>query len=58
LKKYQSPGCDQIRAQLIQAGGEIIPFEIHKLVHSIWNKEELPDKWKKSNIVPIYEKIE
>jgi mannosyltransferase OCH1-like enzyme len=20
--------------------------EIHKLIHFIWNKEELPDKWK------------
>jgi hypothetical protein len=35
LKKYQSPGSDKIRAQLIQAGGEIIPCEIHKLIHPI-----------------------
>ena len=30
--------------------------EIHKLIISIWNKEELPDKWKESFIVPIYMK--
>jgi hypothetical protein len=28
--------------------------EVHKLVNSIWNKEELPDQWKESIIVTIY----
>jgi hypothetical protein len=46
LKKYKYPGSDQILAQLIQAGGETLQFEIQKLVNSIWNKEELPDQWK------------
>ena len=27
-----------------------------KLIISIWNKEELPDEWKESIIVPIYNK--
>jgi hypothetical protein len=27
---------------------------IHKLANSIWNKEELPDQWKESIIVPIH----
>jgi hypothetical protein len=26
---------------------------IHKLINSVWNKEELPDQWKESIIVPI-----
>jgi hypothetical protein len=29
---------------------------IHKLINSIWNKEELPDQWKRSVIVPIHKK--
>jgi hypothetical protein len=29
---------------------------IHKLINSIWNKEELSDKWKNSIIVPILKK--
>jgi hypothetical protein len=29
---------------------------IHKLSTSIWNKEELPDQWKESIIVPIHQK--
>jgi hypothetical protein len=42
LKKYKLPGSDQIPAELIQAGGEILLPAIHKLVNSTWNKEELP----------------
>jgi hypothetical protein len=42
LKKYKSPGSDQIPAELIQ-GGEILLSAIHKLINSVWNKEELPD---------------
>jgi hypothetical protein len=56
LKRYKSPGTDQIPAQLTQAGGETLWPEIHKLINSIWSKEELPDQWKEPNIVPIYRK--
>jgi hypothetical protein len=41
---------------LIKAGGKTIRVAIHKLIISIWNKEELPEEWKESIIVPIYEK--
>jgi hypothetical protein len=40
LKGYKSPGSDQIPAELIQAGGETLRSEIHKLINSVWNKEE------------------
>jgi hypothetical protein len=32
LKKYKSPGSDQIPAELIQAGGEILLYAIQKLI--------------------------
>jgi hypothetical protein len=56
LKKYKPPGSDQIPAELIQAGGKTLLSAIHELINSIWNKEELPDQWKESIIVPIYKK--
>jgi hypothetical protein len=56
LRKYKSPGSDQIPAELYQAGGETLVSVIHKLITSIWNKKELPDQWKESIIVPIHEK--
>jgi hypothetical protein len=42
--------------ELIQAGGETLGFEIRKFINSVWSKEELPDQWKESIIVPIYKK--
>jgi hypothetical protein len=56
LKSYKSPGNDQILADLIKAGGETLYSEIHRLICSIWNKEELPQQWKESITVPIYKK--
>jgi hypothetical protein len=56
LKKYKSPGSDQIPAELIQAGGEISLSTIHDLNNSVWSKEELSDQWKESIIVPIHNK--
>jgi hypothetical protein len=51
LKSYKSPGTDQI-----QAGGETLYSEIHRLICSVWNKEELPQQWKESITLPIYKK--
>jgi hypothetical protein len=56
LKKYKSPGSDEIPAELIQAGGELLLSAAHKLINSVWNKEELPDQWKESIIVPVHKK--
>ena len=56
LRSHKSSGIDQIPAELIKAGGRTLRYEIHKLINSIWNKEELPEEWKKSTIVPIYKK--
>jgi hypothetical protein len=44
LKRHKSPGIDQIPAELIKVGGRTISCEIHKLIISIWNKEELPEE--------------
>jgi hypothetical protein len=44
LKKYKPPGSDEIPAELIRAGGEILLSVIHKVINSVWNKEVLPDQ--------------
>jgi hypothetical protein len=53
LKKYTSLDNDQIPAELIQAGDEILQFVIHKVITSLWNNEYFLDYWRKSIIVPI-----
>jgi hypothetical protein len=47
LKKYKSSGSDDIPAELIEAGGEILLSAIHKLINTVCNKEELPDQFTK-----------
>jgi len=56
LKRHNSPGIDQIPAELIKAWGRTIHSEIHKLTNSIWNTEELPEEWMELFVVPICKK--
>jgi hypothetical protein len=56
LEKYKSPGTDEMLEELIQAGGETLQSEVQKLINSIGNKEELPEQWRESIILPVYKK--
>jgi hypothetical protein len=55
LKRYKSPR-DQILAELIQVGGEILCSNIHELINSNWNTEKFPDQWKDSIIILVHRK--
>jgi hypothetical protein len=57
LKRYKSPGNDEIPAELIQGGGEMLLSAIHKLINSVWNNEEFPDQWKEPIIVPVQKRV-
>jgi hypothetical protein len=46
FKKSKFPGIDEILVELIQAGCETLHSDTHKLITSIWNKEDLPKQWK------------
>ena len=56
LKRHKLPGVDQILEDVINEGDRTIRSEIHKLINSIWNQEELPEEWKESIVVPIFKK--
>ena len=56
LKSYISPGIDQIPGELINLGGRTIRWAFHEIITSVWKKEDLPEEWKESIIVPIYKK--
>jgi len=43
---------------LIKTRDRTFRYEIHKLIISIWNKEELPEGWKGLIIVSIYKKCD
>jgi hypothetical protein len=42
LKRYKSPGADQIPTELFQAGRKTLHSKIYKLINLIWKKEVLP----------------
>jgi hypothetical protein len=56
LKTYKSPGSDQIVAELIDAIGETLQSQSHKLINCIWSKEKLPGQWKESVIISVHKK--
>jgi len=56
LRRHKATSVDHIPSKLIHAGGDKLYEEIHKLILLIWNKEELPQEWKESVIVPIHKK--
>jgi hypothetical protein len=53
LKDYKSWGIDQIPAELIRAECNTLCSKIHILINCIWKREELPQQWKESIIVPV-----
>jgi hypothetical protein len=52
LMGNKSPSTHQIPAEMIKVGKRTIHSEIHKLINSICNEEELPEEWKFSINVP------
>jgi hypothetical protein len=42
-KSHKSPVIEQTPAELIKAVDRTIRYDIHKLIISIWNEEELPE---------------
>jgi hypothetical protein len=55
FKRCKSLGIDYIPAELIRAGDETFS-DMHKLICSIWNKDELSQQWKESITIPIHKK--
>jgi predicted sugar kinase len=56
LKSFTSSGSNQILLEFIQTGGRTVHFEIYKLTNYILDREEMPEQWKESVIIPTYKK--
>ena len=53
LKRNKSPGSEEITAEMIQAGGEQLVRQIHRLCNKAWSEGTIPEEWSKSILVPI-----
>ena len=56
LKRNKTPGSDGITAEMLQAGGEQLARQIHKLCNKAWHEGTIPEEWGKSILVPIPKK--
>ena len=56
LKNGKSPGCDEIPAELIKAGGEESIHVYHALCQKIWKYGIWPKDWKRTIFIPIPKK--
>jgi hypothetical protein len=56
LKRNKSPGSDGVTAEMLQAGGESLSREIHKLCNKAWHEGTIPQEWGKSILIPIPKK--
>jgi len=45
LKRRNSLDIDEIPAEMIKSGCRTIISDIHKLMNSVWNMEELTEQW-------------
>jgi hypothetical protein len=56
MKDNRAPGEDAITAELIKKGRKRLWKNIHQLIVSFWNKEEIPEEWRTAIICSIYKK--
>ena len=56
LKKGKSAGVDNISAELIQAGGEIVIDVLTEICNRIWRTGEWPTPWTQSLIITLAKK--
>ena len=55
MKKGKSPGVDELPAELLSAGDDMIDW-IHRLFSQVWKEGKVPEEWGKAIICPIYKK--
>ena len=56
LKNYKASGVDQIHAEYLRYGGKATVEWLHRVIRSVWLKEEMPEDWRKMIIIPLHKK--
>ena len=54
MKKGKAVGCSGLLIDLIKHLGECGVDMIHEILKKVWEEEQMPEEWKKSEIVSIY----
>ena len=52
----RAPGPDSIPAEVLQAGGQPLLTQLHRLLLTIWDEERVPQDFKDGHIVTLFKK--
>ena len=52
-KNGKAPGGDDILAELLKLGGEVV---VQRLLHLVWNSETMPEDWLRQLTIPLHKK--
>ncbi|CAH8666406.1 unnamed protein product [Schistosoma curassoni] len=56
LKRYKSPGRDDLPPALFKDGGDFLTEELTVLFTKFWELESVPTSWNESIVIPIFKK--
>ena len=56
MKKGRPPGGDEITAELLKLGGEVVVQWLVSLASSVWESEKIPEDWVKQLTIPLHKK--
>ena len=54
LKNNNSPGSDNIPAELLKQGGYLCTRTLHQYITKVWADENIPQQWRDASIVTIF----
>ena len=56
LKNGKAPGGDEITAELLKLGGEVVVQWLAQLAPLVWESEAVPEDWLSQLTVPLHKK--
>ena len=56
MKNNKAPGADNITAELLKLGGDVVVQWLLKLVSVAWQEESVPEDWTKQLTIPLHKK--
>ena len=56
LKNAKAPGGDNIPPEALKEGGPCTVEALHRILNFVWEKEVIPDDWKRGLLVKLTKK--
>uniref|UniRef100_A0A914V3Q0 Reverse transcriptase domain-containing protein n=1 Tax=Plectus sambesii TaxID=2011161 RepID=A0A914V3Q0_9BILA len=56
MKTGKAAGSDEVTAEALKYGGNILAQRVHSLICLMWRSNQIPHTWKVATIVPIFKK--